>query len=171
MTGGKGLYIAAAAREFEAQCGLDPGKLHCRWNDEAPGLREPVIPGRWGELYPYGCGRIGVNVCGPTAYRVKKTRREHPQWELLTDCDTEANFVAPASDFSAAAAAIKAYVRTRLRLTSVDKARRVQRMLQAREETLLAASSPSTCTNEEDSDSSIRVSRAVAVGPLEDAKE
>jgi hypothetical protein len=169
--GRKGLYSRAAAHEFEAQCGVDPGRWHCRWNNEAPGLREPVIPGRWGELYPFGHQRIGVYVCGPTAYRVKTISRKHRQWELLTDCDTEAILVAPASDLPAAAAAIRAYVRKRYRLTSADRARRVQRMLQTRGESLLAAASPCAQTKEGDSGISNRVSKAVAGRAVEDARE
>ena len=165
---GKGRYSHAAAQAFRAELGVGPGEWHCRWNDEAPGLREPVIPGRWGELYPFGRGKLGLHVRGPTAYRVNKVRRENPRWELLVDCDYEAIFVAPASDFGAAARAVKAWRRKRYELSRGEKARRVARMAAGRRGRKRATEDPAISRRQftRDSRRSDVVSGATAEGRI-----
>ncbi len=157
----KGRFSDSAAREFEAQLGVGPGRWHCRWNTEAPVRGEPVIPGRYGELYPFGSGELGVYVRGPTAYRVRKIRREHPNWVLIVEGDTEAIFVAPITAIDVGAMAVRAFRRSRPRLSAAEKLRRVERMAAGRNKRRLSSlSADAPDRHKRDSTSPDRVTRS-----------
>ncbi len=93
---------------------------------------DPVILGRYGLLYPYDEGTIGVIVESSTAHRVLKVKQQHPEWELFVEGDTEAAFLAPVSELDVAAEAIKSY---RRRTVSPEAAARAaERLRRWREE-------------------------------------
>ena len=124
--GRKGRYSAAAAREFEAELESSVGDWHVRRNEND----EPVIPGRRGELYPFGPGQLGVWVYGETGRTVAAIKTANPDWEPYQEGDTEANFLVPIEELDRAVKAIKAYRRVlaartvEARRLSVRKARR-----------------------------------------------
>jgi len=110
----KGRFSEAAAKEFKKQLGIAPEEWHYRWNEDNPsreGGGEPVIPGRFGQLYPYCKLRVGVYVKGPR--KIGQARRI---WgEPYQDADNEANFVVRLDEMNRAAELIKAYRRKRMR--------------------------------------------------------
>ena len=110
----KGRYREHAARRFEAECGRSPGAWHCRWNTENEAPDESVIPGRRGQVYPWGPSELGVYVGGPNATHARKVLHQHPDWTLVAEGDVEMVFVVPIEQLDEAAGAVKAYRQRRL---------------------------------------------------------
>jgi hypothetical protein len=115
----KGRYSEAAACEFKEQLGVGPGKWLCQWNPEAPVLLEPIVPGRYGSIYPFGRGRLGVHIVG--GRKVAQGIRDFGWKPLCGEYDPDDNsehseeaFVVETEQLDDAARLTRAYVRRRL---------------------------------------------------------
>lgn len=129
----KGKYDKRAAEEFEVECGSPPGGWHIRRNDN----HEPVVPGRCGELYPYGPGEIGVLVLGSkkVATAIRKgwvpICGEYDPADSSRGAHQEEAFVVPAAELDEAAKFIQAF-RRRKQMSPEAKRRAIECLEAAR---------------------------------------
>jgi hypothetical protein len=89
-----------------------------RWYRDACG--DDYIPGKYGEIFRYGVGRLGVQIGGPRANNTKtdvpegsnqriNTVAKRYDWPISQGGDGEIIFIAPEASIQDALKAIKAY--------------------------------------------------------------